>query len=149
MILRKAEATDIDELNALCMRSKAVWGYDDAFMEACREELSLVPAEIATTEITVIEADGKLVGMVQVMIDGEHAELKRIFVDPGAMQSGIGRKLFQWAVDKSRACGVRAVGVDADPNATPFYRRMGMHEIGVSPSGSIPERFLPRLSLEL
>jgi hypothetical protein len=59
MTMRKAKPEDIEALNALCFRSKAVWGYDDGFMEACREELSLEPAEIDTTEIAVIEAEEK------------------------------------------------------------------------------------------
>jgi hypothetical protein len=49
----------------------------------------------------------------------------------------------------ARVRGGRVMGVDADPFAAPFYKRMGMREIGVSPSGSIPGRFLPRLSIEL
>jgi N-acetylglutamate synthase-like GNAT family acetyltransferase len=149
MTMRKAKPEDIEALNALCFRSKAVWGYDDGFMEACREELSLEPAEIDTTEIAVIEAEGKIIGMAQVETDGGEAELKRIFVDPDTLQSGIGRKLFEWAVDRARDHGFRAMGVDADPNAAPFYQKMGMREIGVSPSGSIPGRFLPRLSIDL
>jgi N-acetylglutamate synthase-like GNAT family acetyltransferase len=149
MMMRKAETDDIEELNALCMRSKAAWGYDDAFMEACREELSLDPAEIESTEIAVIEADGKIIGMVQVAIGEGIAELAKIFVEPDTLQSGIGRKLFEWAVDAARAHGVRTMGVDADPNAAPFYRKMGMRDVGVSPSGSIPDRFLPRLSIAL
>lgn len=36
-----------------------------------------------------------------------------------------------------------------DIEEAPFYKKMGMHEIGHSPSGSIPGRFLPRFSLEL
>ena len=32
---------EADCLTALCMRSKAHWGYDAAFMHACREELRM------------------------------------------------------------------------------------------------------------
>jgi N-acetylglutamate synthase-like GNAT family acetyltransferase len=149
MQMRKAKPEDIEELNALCMRSKAVWGYDDAFMEACREELSLDPAEIGNTDIAIIETDGIIAGMVQIEVDRDEVELKRIFVDPSTLKSGIGRELFVWAVDMARSRGGRVMDVDADPFAAPFYRRMGMREIGVSPSGSVPGRFLPRLSMDL
>ncbi|HKJ62478.1 MAG TPA: GNAT family N-acetyltransferase [Hyphomicrobiales bacterium] len=148
-MMRKAKAEDIDELNALCFRSKAVWGYDDAFMEACREELSLDQAEIETTEIAVIEADGKIVGMAQIEFDAEDVDLKRIFVDPAVLKSGLGSRLFAWAVETARGQGGMVMGVDADPFVAPFYRKMGMRDIGRSPSGSIPGRFLPRLALEL
>ena len=34
--LRPARPEEGAELIELCLRSKAVWGYDDAFMAACR-----------------------------------------------------------------------------------------------------------------
>ena len=37
----------------------------------------------------------------------------------------------------------------ADPFAAPFYRRMGMADVGMAPSGSIPGRMLPRLAMPL
>ncbi|MBX2805783.1 MAG: GNAT family N-acetyltransferase [Hyphomicrobiales bacterium] len=149
MIMRKAETGDIEALNALCMRSKAVWGYDDAFMRACHKELLLTPGEIESTDIIVVETDEKIVGMAQIGIEGNIAELEKMFVDPDALRSGIGRKLFEWAMQKARACGCHAMQLDADPNAAPFYRKTGMRDIGRNPSGSIPGRFLPRLSVNL
>jgi hypothetical protein len=38
-IIRPAQADEVEALTALALRSKAHWGYDDAFMEACRAEL--------------------------------------------------------------------------------------------------------------
>ena len=43
--LRPARPDEADLLTELCLRSKAVWGYDDAFMRACRAELTLSPAD--------------------------------------------------------------------------------------------------------
>lgn len=148
-MMRRVRTEDIEEVNALCFRSKAVWGYDEAFMEACRNEISIKPVEIETTDITVIEVNGKIVGMAQVRIDGEVAELNKLFVDPSVLKSGIGRRLFGWCMERARAHGRRLMELDADPFAAPFYRKMGMNEIGRSPSGSIPGRFLPRLSIDI
>lgn len=49
--------TDAAELTALAMRSKAYWGYDLAFMEACRKELA-VPREAFEREIIRVAAAG-------------------------------------------------------------------------------------------
>nr|WP_211354784.1 hypothetical protein [Stackebrandtia albiflava] len=38
---------------------------------------------------------------------------------------------------------------DADPGAEPFYRRMGAVRIGEAPSGSVPGRVLPRMTVRL
>jgi hypothetical protein len=39
--------------------------------------------------------------------------------------------------------------IEADLEAAPFYRRMGAHDYGLAPSGSIPGRMLPKLVKEL
>ena len=39
--LRPARRDEATALSALCMRSKAFWGYDHLFMEACRQEFTL------------------------------------------------------------------------------------------------------------
>ena len=41
--LRPARIEDLEALSALCLRSKAHWGYDAAFMAAWGQELTLTP----------------------------------------------------------------------------------------------------------
>ena len=55
-------------LSALCLRSKAMWGYDNNFMEACRGELTIEPSDLRLTSIAVAEKDGKIVGVAQVKV---------------------------------------------------------------------------------
>ena len=126
-----------------------MWGYDEAFIEACRAELTLSPAELDDSDIGVAVREGEIVGIVQVRTEAKDAELEKIFVEPGALRDGIGRLLFEWAVDRALAAGAGRLLVLADPFAAPFYRRMGMADIGMAPSGSIPGRMLPRLAMPL
>lgn len=44
---------------------------------------------------------------------------------------------------------IRQLTVDADPDAAPFYRRMGARDDGQAASGSIPGRLLPRLVFDV
>ncbi len=39
--------------------------------------------------------------------------------------------------------------IEADPDAAPFYRRLGARDTGLVPSGSIAGRWLPKLIVEL
>jgi hypothetical protein len=39
--------------------------------------------------------------------------------------------------------------IEADPDAAPFYRRLGARDAGLAPSGSIAGRMLPKLVVEL
>jgi hypothetical protein len=51
-----------------------VWGYDEAFMEACRSELSFHPLDLQLTCVAVAEDEGRLVGVVQVTVVGGFVE---------------------------------------------------------------------------
>jgi GNAT superfamily N-acetyltransferase len=147
--LRPARPDEADILTELCLRSKAVWGYDEAFMRACRAELTLSPADLAASSLQVAVDGNEVAGVVQVVVDGEKADLAKLFIAPSTLRAGVGRKLFDWAVNSARERGARWLSIEADPDAAAFYRRMGAIDDGVAPSGSIPGRLLPRLKLRL
>jgi GNAT superfamily N-acetyltransferase len=149
MHLRPARADEANLLTELCLRSKAVWGYDAAFMRACRAELTLRADHFATSSLQVAVEGDELIGVAQVVVEGDNADLARLFIEPSALRGGVGRKLFAWAVREARERGARWMWIEADPDAAPFYRRMGAEDDGMAPSGSIPGRVLPRLKLRL
>ncbi len=148
--IRAARVDDLPALHDLAMRSKAYWGYDAAFMEACRDELRLNEEDLATSEVAVIDgAHGAPIGMAQVIMDDGQAELHKLFICPDTMGQGLGRRLIAWAVEHARHQGARQMEIESDPDAAPFYERMGAKPAGSAPSGSIPGRVLPRFLLPL
>jgi GNAT superfamily N-acetyltransferase len=149
LALRPARPEEGPALTELCLRSKAVWGYDDAFMAACRKELTLTSASILASRVQVAELDGRLAGMAELRSAGDTAQLEKLFVEPDMLRTGTGRKLFDWAKATARATGATALLIEADPDAAEFYRRMGAVDDGLVPSGSIPGRLIPRLNLPL
>ena len=66
IVLRPAHADEAPALSALCLRSKAHWGYDAAFMRACVAELILRPEDLTPDTLVVAEIDNALAGMAQV-----------------------------------------------------------------------------------
>jgi GNAT superfamily N-acetyltransferase len=147
--LRAARQNELSGLSELCLRSKAVWGYDDAFMIACRTELTLRPDELQSTHIQVAERYSTVVGLAQVNVTGADAELLKLFVEPALLGSGVGRLLFEWATARARGLGAVRMIIDADPGAAAFYERLGARHSGFAPSQSIPGRMLPRMQMEL
>ncbi|MEQ8604356.1 MAG: GNAT family N-acetyltransferase [Marivibrio sp.] len=147
--LRPARPGEEESLSALCLRSKAHWGYDADFLAACRAELTLCADDLAAPGLAVAERAGLVVGLVQIASAGEDADLAKLFVEPQAMGQGVGRVLFAWALERAREAGARRLRVEADPDAAPFYERMGALRIGNAPSGSIPGRRLPLLAVTL
>jgi GNAT superfamily N-acetyltransferase len=74
---------------------------------------------------------------------GEEVDLADLFVDPPAIGTGAGRKLFDAAADLARKIGATTMTILADPNAAPFYERLGAKFVKMAPSDAIPGRSLP------
>jgi GNAT superfamily N-acetyltransferase len=149
LTIRDARPDEADALTELAMRSKASWGYDAAFMAACREELTFTPDKMAAWTVWVAELGGRLAGMAALSLDGEEAELEEFFVEPELQGRGVGRALIDAFLTEARARGARTAGLDADPFAEPIYARLGFTTVGRSPSASIPGRWLPRMQMRL
>jgi GNAT superfamily N-acetyltransferase len=149
LTLRIPEPDEAPALTALCIRSKAVWGYQKDFMDACRDELTLTPADLRSPHVQVVENDGRLIGVVQVTVREGTADLSKLFVDPTQLGTGAGRLLFKWATAAARKAEATILVIEADPCAAGFYRRMGAVDDGTAPSGSIAGRFIPKLKFLL
>lgn len=150
LVLRAAVLSEANDLTELCLRSKASWGYDSAFMDACRKELTVTNETILGSLVQVAEADGRVVGFARVSLQGgSSAELEALFIDPDTQRLGVGRALFDWVVSTCREHLVSEVLIESDPGAASFYRRMGAEDIGLVASGSIPGRMLPKLQFNI
>ena len=147
--LRAAGLHDAAALTDIAFRAKASWGYDAAFMAACREELTVTANMLAAWRCWVAELDGRPVGMIALDAEADEAHLEFLFVDPDFQGRGVGKALMAAFTATCRDLGFTIVRVDADPNAEPMYARMGFRTIGRTPSGSIPGRTLPYMELIL
>lgn len=142
--IRQARLAEVEALNALCVRSKAHWGYDAEFMARCVPHLRVSPEAIRKGLAFVALADGRPVGVHQVSVSGPTADLDLMFVDPPAIGTGIGRRLYRHAEDIALAAGCRELSIVADPFAKAFYAAMGALHVEDVPSDAIPGRMLPR-----
>jgi len=149
VLTRPARADEAALLSEMALRSKAHWGYDIEFIEACREELTVGADEVARRRAAVAEQDGTVVGFTTLEGEPPQGALGMMFVEPHVIGQGIGRLLFEHTVSAGQELGFTHVTIDADPHAEPFYRAMGAVRIGSVPSGSISGRVLPQLVVTL
>src|SRR5262245_16229521 len=113
-LIRAPDIAELPDLSELCLRSKAVWGYDAAFMAACRAELTFHPDDLTSSRIAVAEQAGAILGVVQVkLISPAEADLTRLFIEPSALRGGIGKTLFAWGVDAARNMGATRLIIEA------------------------------------
>jgi GNAT superfamily N-acetyltransferase len=149
-IIRPARLEEAGALTALCVRSKAHWGYDDAFMAKAMSELTVRPEWIADGLVLVAETGGTVAGVAGITDEGAGTfDVSVFFVDPDRMGDGIGRRLFGAICDLARASGARRLTILSDPNAERFYRCMGAKRIGEERSSSETGRVLPLLDYAL
>lgn len=147
--IRPARTDETEHLSGLALRSKGYWGYDDAFLEACRDELTISSQRLTAETVLVAETDSGVVGFVSVLADSDPAELLDLFVEPGSIGTGVGVALWRHAIDAAARKGAQRLRIEADPNAESWYRKQGAVRTGEAPSGSIPGRLLPVLEFDL
>ncbi len=150
MRIRKANPEDADVLTALSMRSKAHWGYDAAFMEACRESLR-VPKDAIEKYLTYVVEDGDRVAGFFMLTEEEGCGhyLESMFVDPDFIGRGMGRLIWDKLIEVAKVEGIHEFILDADPHAEGFYQHMGAVRIGEHESSTFPGRMLPRMKVTL
>jgi len=148
--LRPARPGEEEALSRLCLKSKAYWGYDAAFMAAVSPYLKVTSAAIAAGFTTVAEReDGVLLGVCQIEPGSDKGTLDLLFVSPEAIGTGAGRALFDHAKAQLAAHGETVMTILSDPYAEPAYLHMGARRIAMRPSDVFPGRELPWLEVEL
>jgi predicted N-acetyltransferase YhbS len=150
--LRLARIDEAPGLSELCVRSKASWGYDEAFMALARVVLQVNPEQIAAGDVWVATgADGEVAGMVALgpSEQPDTLDLDKLFVEPQRIRSGVGSALVAHAIDEARRRGTKRLTILSDPYAAGFYERNGARLIGQAPSDAIPGRSLPLYEITL
>jgi GNAT superfamily N-acetyltransferase len=150
--LRPAVPEEAEELSSLALRAKSYWGYDDGFIEACRKDLTVQPADVDNHRMTVAVGGvpGGIVGFYGLVgTCSEDAELSALFVEPEYIGGGVGHLLFDDAVRRAVEAGFRRFRIEADPFAAAFYEHMGALRTGTAPSRARADRVLPLYTIDL
>ena len=150
--IRPARIEESPALSQLCFRSKAVWGYDEAFMARARAVLQVGAEQIAAGDVWVATAADRSVAGVVALGPAEQPntlDLDKLFVEPQRIRTGVGRALLAHAIIEARHRGAERLTILADPYAAGFYERHGARLIGEAPSDAIPGRSLPLYEVKL
>ncbi len=149
-IIRLARVDEASLLGELALRSKAHWGYDAAFLDACREDLAVSADDIAAGFVSVLEVDGRPVGFYQLRPHAvDEVELVALFVEPRSLGQGCGKRLWRHAVATAKQMKFRQLILQSEPHAEGFYRAMGAEWVGESESTVFPGRKLPLMRIGL
>ncbi len=148
--IRRAHPAEAGALSALALRAKAHWGYDADFLAACRDDLTLTADDIATSTVFIIDGEDSPLGFYRLLHrDVGVAELDALFVEPGAMGRGVGKRLWRHAVATTAELGCSEIVLQSDPQAEGFYLAMGAQRAGESESTVMPGRMLPLMRFQI
>lgn len=148
-MISKAEPTDHIELSQLCKKSKAYWGYSDEQLKSWDEDLTISEKYIQENQVYKIIDNSIIIGFYTFYSENETTiRLDHLFVHPNYIGKGIGFKLMNHLIENCKSIHKLKIIVDADPNASAFYSKLGFITIGQKPT-FIKNRFLPIMELQL
>jgi GNAT superfamily N-acetyltransferase len=130
MQIVRAKPKDADALTQIAHAAKRHWGYPERWIESWRDILTMRPEFIDANVAYCAAVDNRAVGFYLLTRESDGLHLDHLWVLPQAMGRGIGRALFEHAVQQANAAGFRAIKIEADPNAEGFYLRMGARRVG-------------------
>lgn len=117
-------------LTEIALAAKASWGYPEPWIEAWKTSLLILPTLLMEPPVFVATQGEMPVGFYVLRMEVSHCWLDHLWILPAWMGQGIGRALFNHAMECARAADINWLGVESDPNAEGFYLRMGAERIG-------------------
>jgi GNAT superfamily N-acetyltransferase len=127
-----AKPQDADALTEIAYAAKRHWGYPERWIESWRDTLTIRAEFIAANVTYSAIEDGRAVGFYLLTNESDGLHLDHFWITPRAMGRGVGRALFEHALEQARKLGHRTLKIEADPNAEGFYTRMGARRVGVT-----------------
>ena len=130
MRILRAKPEQAGALTEIAQAAKRHWGYPENWIQQWQGVLTLPPEFIAANPAYCAIQGDRLAGFYLLTDENGQLRLDHLWIAPDAMNRGIGRALFQHAIDEARKLGHKTVIIEADPNAEGFYQRMGARRIG-------------------
>jgi GNAT superfamily N-acetyltransferase len=143
----RANPADHIELTQLARASKCHWGYPEHTLTTWEEQLRITPRMIEEYQVYKALAQDVITAFYILIIKADKALLDHFWVRPEFIGQGIGRILFEHAMQKAAGLGARTVEIESDPNAVGFYLKMGATQVGSRLSSF--DRQLPVLIVEV
>lgn len=145
-----AKPENAERLTEIALAAKAFWGYDQTFMTACVDELSVTKAMLTNQKFIYNLAMSKdeIIGFYGLeKLSTSLFELDALFVWPDFIGKGVGKILMTHAKQTAQSMGCDKLTIQSDPNAEAFYHATGAKTVGQKASCSVQGRYLPLLEI--
>ena len=128
--ITRARPEHAEQLTKIAIAAKRHWKYPEAWIQQWLPMLTLSAEYISAHETWLAWGGDEPAGYYSLTWENSDLWLDNLWVSPAQMGNGIGKALFQHALQRSRALGTSVLKIEADPNAQTFYEHMGAHKTG-------------------
>ena len=128
--IRRVIPAEADSLSQIALSAKAHWGYPKHWMELWTPELTFSAQYFEENESWAAEVDDSPIAFYTLQDKNGKAWLENLWITPEYIGKGVGKQLFNHAINRSRDLGYQTLQLEAEPNAIGFYEKMGMYTIG-------------------
>ena len=102
MPIHPATLSDLPQLAALALASKAVWGYPPELLAQWRDDLTLTPADLGRWRVRLMRDEQGIAGFYALAPDAADWRLEHLWIAPRALRQGLGRRLLAHAACVAR-----------------------------------------------
>ena len=149
LTFRRARPSEATAVRELIVRSMGHWDRPPAYLDEARSLMSLSGEDIERDEAWVLDDGAQIVGFLRVSVSGADAEIEELHLEPAWIGRGLGRRLFERAVEAARTLGADRLVWSTDQYALGFYLAMGGIVTGSTPSGIADDEPLTLMELGL
>ncbi len=135
-MIRLATAAEADEIARII---NAAFEIEREFRQGERTSPAEIRKLMNRETFLVVEEMGRLIGVVEVRIEGTIGYFGMLAVDPSARRAGVGRALVEAAENHCRGAGCTIMTLSTGEDRTeliPYYEKMGYRVTAIEPSTS-------------
>jgi GNAT superfamily N-acetyltransferase len=130
--INQAKPEDSERLKQIAIASKSYWGYSEHLISQWAQTPIITPESIGKDKVYSARLNSFMIGWYRLLIRLPGVVLEDLWVLPDYIGKGVGKKLFEHAIGQAKQSGAERLELDADPNAEPFYTKMGCRVVGES-----------------
>ncbi len=129
ILIRRASPEDAEQLTRITLASKRYWNYPEEWIQRWLPELIFLPEYVSEHEMWLAVMGERSAAYYSLKQSEDSFWLENLWVLPEYIGQGMGRMLFQHALERSRVLGASTLKIESDPHAQNFYEKMGARKV--------------------
>lgn len=137
-------------LTEITISAKRHWNYPEEWIQEWIPAMTISSEYISANEVWAAVKEDKPIAYYSLAQNDEGLWLDNLWVLPEYIGQGIGKALFEHALERCKIKEVSVLKIEADPNAQSFYKKMGAKKVSEHHTQILGiDRILPIMEIKL